>query len=725
METSSLTFAEPQWFLALLLVPALGVLYFWSQKRSDTLIAKIVAPRLKEELAGAVSRGVRLFKAILVLAALALIVVTLARPQAGFTEREIKQRGRDILIAVDTSRSMLATDVTPTRLARAKLVAQDLMRLVRGDRIGLIAFAGNSFLQAPLTLDYNAVLTSLEELDTTIIPKGGTNIAAAIREAEEAFGKGEGQTRALVIFTDGEELDTDGITAAKKAAEQGIRIFTVGIGSGEGSLIPIRADGGGSDFVRDAAGKPVQSRLDEARLKEIAAAGGGFYQPLSAEAAREIFEKGILPMEMSENGQMTSRQPVERYAWPLGGAVALLVLWMLLGDRRRPVRVARPAVAALILLASVAGSQAATGVEEYASKEYDKALTDFSQQLKSDPNSVKLQYNIGAAAYQLGDYGKAVDHFTKALLAEDKKLRENASYNLGNSLVRRGESAKGNEEKKSDWKNAIQHYTEALNLEPKNKQAEENRDLVKKMLEDLEKQEEEQKKQDQQDNKEQNKDDKQDKQDQKDQKKDQNKDQQNQDQKDQQKDDQQKDDQQKQDQKDQQGQGGDQDKKDQGKQDEKDQSDKKDQKENGQQGQDNEKKDQNNKDDKDKSGEQNKDQKDQQDQKGDQDKKDQGDQGQDQKQPSGGQDQKDQQQPAPQPTPGDKKEGDLKSASGEEEQKDQPQGQGAAAGEAGAEEKEGEMSAAQARSLLNSLRSDERRVKLMQQPQTEDTLKDW
>lgn len=717
METSSLTFAEPQWFLALLLVPALGALYFWSQKRSDTLIAKIVAPRLKEQLAGAVSRGVRLFKAILVLVALALTVVTLARPQMGFTEREIKQRGRDILIAVDTSRSMLATDVTPTRLARAKLVAQDLMRLVRGDRIGLIAFAGSSFLQAPLTLDYNAVLTSLEELDTTIIPKGGTNIAAAIREAEEAFGKGEGQTRALVIFTDGEELDTDGITAAKKAAEQGIRIFTVGIGSGEGSLIPIRADGGGSDFVRDAAGKPVQSRLDEARLREIAAAGGGFYQPLSAEAAREIFEKGILPMEMTENGQMTSRLPVERYAWPLGGAVALLVLWMLLGDRRRPVRVARPALAALALLASMAGTQGATGVEEYASEEYDKALADFSQQLKSDPNSIKLQYNIGAAAYKLGDYGKAVDHFTKALLSEDKKLREDASYNLGNSLVRRGESAKGNEEKKADWKNAIQHYTEALNLEPKNKQAEENREIVKKMLEDLEKQEEEQKKQD---NKEQNKDDKQDKHDQKDQKKDQNKDQQNKDQKDQQKDDQQK-----QDQKDQQGQGGDQDKKDQGKQDEKDQSDKKDQKENGQQGQDNEKKDQNNKDDKDKSGEQNKDQKDQQDQKGDQDKKDQGDQGQDQKQPSGGQDQKDQQQPAPQPTPGEKKEGDLKSAGGEEEKKDQPQGQGAAAGEAGAEEKEGEMSAAQARSLLNSLRSDERRVKLMQQPQTEDTLKDW
>jgi len=730
METSALTFADPIWFLALILVPVLAGLYIWSQKRSDALIAKIVAPRLKAQLVGAVSHGMRLFKAILILVALALVAVALARPQMGYTEREVKQRGRDILIAIDTSRSMLATDVQPTRLARAKLLAQDLMRLVKGDRIGLIAFAGSSFLQAPLTLDYNAVLNSLDELDTTVIPKGGTNIASAIRDAEEAFGKGEGQTRALVILTDGEELDADGINAAKKAAEKGIRIFTVGIGSGEGSLIPIRVDGGGTDFVRDAAGKPVQSRLDESRLKEIAAAGGGFYQPLSPEAARDIFEKGILPMEESVNGQMTSRLPIDRYEWPLGAAIALVSLWLLLGDRRRQPRVIRSAAAVLILAASVSGANAA-GVEDYQAGQYDKAMVDFAQQLKNSPDSVKLQYNAGAAAYKLGDYPQAVEHFTKALLSEDKKLREQASYNLGNSLVRRGEAAKGNDEKKADWKNAIQHYTEALNIEPKNKEAADNREIVKKLLEDLEKKEEEQKKQDQQDNKQQNKDDKNDKQDQKD--KDQQKNDQNKDQKDQQKQDQKQDDQQKQDQKDQQKdqkdnkdqQGkGDQSKKDQ------EQSDNKDQKQDGQKGDDKDKKDQDKKDDKDQSGQPDKqDPKDQKDQKGDQDKQDKGDQGQqDQKQqPGSPKDEKGQQQPTPQPTPGDKKEGDLKSAGGKEEEKqEQPQpGEGAAAGEAGAEEQDGQMSAAQARSLLNSLRSDEERVKVMQRQDSEDTLKDW
>lgn len=737
METSSLTFAQPWWLLGILAAPAFAIIYIWSQRRGDALISRLVAPRLKAELANGVSIGRRIFRAILVLAAVILMSIALARPQMGFIENEIKHRGRDIIIAVDTSRSMLATDVPPTRLARAKLLAQDLMRLASGDRIGLVAFAGSSFLQAPLTLDQSAVLQALDELDTSVIPKGGTNIAAAIRTADEAFGKGEGKTRALVILTDGEELDADGIAAAKKAAEQGVRVFTVGIGSSEGSLIPIPAEGGGSDFVRDQAGKPVQSRLDENRLKEIAAAGGGFYQPLGPDAARAIFEKGILPMEEADSTTATSRQPIERYQWPLGFALGLVILWLLVGDRRRTARVSRPVLAALgVVLLSPSARADALG--DYQAGNYDKAMQEFSERLKASPDSVKLQYNAGAAAYKMGDYGKAVEHFTKAILAEDNKLREEALYNLGNSLVRRGEAAKGNEEKKADWKNSIQHYTEALKVDPKDKQAEENREIVKKMLEDLEKQEKQkqdqqkndQQKNDQKDKKDQNKDQQQQQQNQ--QQKDQNKDQQQQkdQQNQQQNQDQKKDDKQEQkpDQQKQQGQGqnsqdqkkdqdqngksGDQDKKDQQGGDKKDQQ--QDQQSKGDQKQDEQKKDQ---------------QKDQQSQSGDkgQEQKDQPQPQQGQNPDQGGQqDQKqDQNQPAPEPTPGDKKEGELKSA-GDQQDQQQSQGQnaqGAAAGEG--EEKDGEMSAAQARGLLNSLRSDEERVKLMQRQQTEDTVKDW
>ncbi|HEY5954889.1 MAG TPA: VWA domain-containing protein, partial [Terrimicrobiaceae bacterium] len=498
METSSLTFSEPAWFLALAVVPVIAALSIWSQRRSDALLSKVVAPRLRSQLAGAVSLGRRTLKTVLILAVFGLVAVALARPQMGFIQQEVKQRGRDVIIAIDTSRSMLATDVTPSRLARAKLVAQDLLRLVRGDRVGLVAFAGSAFLQAPLTLDYNAVLTSLDELDTTVIPKGGTNIAEAIRMAGQAFGKGEGQTRALVILTDGEELDADGVAAAKKAAELGVRTFTVGIGSGEGSLIPLRTDDGGTDFVRDTDGKPVQSKLDEKRLREIAEAGGGFYEPLGADAARIIFEKGILPIEQADTGILSARQPIERYQWPLGLAVGLLGLWLILGDRKRaPLSLGKGTAALVLLGLSVSAASAATGLEEYQAGDFEKAKAEFEKRLQAAPDSDKLHFNAGAASYKLGDFAKAVDHFTKSLLTEDPNLREDSSYNLANALVRRGEAAKGNEEKKADWKNAIQHYSETLKLDPKNKQAEENREIVKKMLDDLEKQEEQQK-QDQQ-----------------------------------------------------------------------------------------------------------------------------------------------------------------------------------------------------------------------------------
>ena len=499
METSPLTFSQPAWFFALAIVPIVAALYLWSQRRSDALLSKVVAPRLRSQLAGTVSKGRRTLKSAVILAVFGLIAMALARPQMGFVQREVKQRGRDVIVAIDTSRSMLATDVAPSRLARAKLVAQDLLRLVRGDRVGLVAFAGSAFLQAPLTLDYNAVLTSLEELDTAVIPKGGSNIAEAIRIAEQAFGKGEGQTRALVILTDGEELDADGVAAAKRAGELGVRVFTVGIGSAEGSLIPLRSDEGGTDFVRDTAGKPVQSKLDEKRLKEIAEAGGGFYVPLSAEAARNIFEDGILKLDEAETGILSARQPIERYQWPLGVAVGLLVLWLLLGDRRRPIVLRRGATALVLFGFSATLSTAATGLEEYEAGHFEKAKVDFERRLQATPQSDKLHFNAGAASYKLGDFAKAVDHFTQSLLSGDPKLREDSSYNLGNALVRRGEAAKGNEEKKADWKNAIQHYSEALKLDPQNKQAEENREIVKKMLEDLEKQEkEQQQKQDQQ-----------------------------------------------------------------------------------------------------------------------------------------------------------------------------------------------------------------------------------
>jgi Ca-activated chloride channel family protein len=659
METTALTFGAPHWLWALLVLPLIAGLFLWSHKRAQALVAKIVAVRLREQLSGSVSPLRRILRASLLVASLALAIVALAEPRYGFIEKETKQKGRDVIVAIDTSRSMLATDMAPTRLARAKLFTQDLVRLLQGDRVGLVAFAGSAFLQAPLTLDYNAVTNALDELDTTVIPKGGTNIAAAVTAAREAFGKAEGQTRALIILTDGEELGADGIAAAKQAAGEGIRIFTVGIGSPEGSLIPIRLDDGRQDFVRDSAGKPVTSKLDDSRLKEIASATGGFFALIGPDAAREIFQKGIEPMELSETGVFSSRQPIERYQWPLAAATACLAMSLLPGDRRR-----RSSVMVALFLSFVPCTQAQSGLDEYKNGDFEKAGTAFQEQLKNQPASKALQFNSGAAAYKTGDFEKAIAHFTDALLAEDQKLREDASYNLANSLVRKGEAAKENDAKKTNWKNALEHYEETLRLNPDNKLASQNRDITKKLLEDLEKQEQQQKQQDQK----------------------------NQDQKDQKKDKQDKQDKQQQDQKDSKNEEN----KDQQKQDSKDQKD-------DQQKQDEQKKDDQQKE-----------------------KSDKPDQSEQSKQPNSP-DQKNQPTPAPSPTPGEKKEGELKSANEQQQPQPTPQpGQQPQPAGAAEEEKEGQISPSQARALLNSLRGEEEKVNLIEQQQSsQDVLRDW
>lgn len=670
METTSLTFAQPLWLWGLLLLPAAAGLFVWSHRRGAELLQHIVAARLLNQLAGSVSRPRRILRAALLLGAIGFAIVALAQPRLGFIERETKQEGRDVIVAIDTSRSMLATDIAPSRLVRAKMFTQDLLRLVKGDRVGLIAFAGSSFLQAPLTLDYNAVTNALEELDTSIIPRGGTNIAAAISSAREAFGKAEGQIRALVILTDGEELDADGIAAAQKAEAEGIRIFTVGIGSPEGSLIPVITPDGRQDVVRDNSGKPVTSKLDDSRLKEIAAATGGFYTPIGPDAARTIFQNGIEPMERSEMGIFSARQPIERYQWPLAAAVACLALSLLPGDRRR-----MPKVAAL-LFACALPAHAQSGLEEFKNGDYEKASEAFQEELKSQPGSRKLQFNAGAAAYKKGDFENAISHFTEALLSDERQLKEDASYNLANALVRKGEAATEPEAKKTSWKSAIEHYEETLRLDPDNKKAQENLEITKKLLEELEKQQQQdQQQKDQQDQ-------------QKDQKQDQDKKDQQENQQDQQKDDQQKDNQQK----------------DQSSQDqEQNAEDKKDQKQDGS-GEE--------KDEKKEDGQQNK-------------ENDQSPKDQKQDRQGGDSGKEDQPSPVPTPTPGEKKEGELKSTDGEPSPSPQPQQAGEAGQPAAAEERDGEISPNQARALLNSLRSEERKVNLMEQQTSQEVLRDW
>jgi Ca-activated chloride channel family protein len=210
----------------------------------------------------------------------ALLVLVLARPQWGFTWEEAKQRGLDVVVALDTSRSMLAPDVAPNRLERAKLAALDLKKIARTDRVGLVAFAGTAFLQCPLSFDDEAFRQSLSALDVTVIPQGGTALAEAIQTALGAFKEKSDNHKILVLFSDGEDHDGNAVEAAKEAAKEGMRIFTIGVGTANGELLRI-TEKGKSDYVRDADGNVVKSHLNEQLLREVAEAGNGFYMLLT------------------------------------------------------------------------------------------------------------------------------------------------------------------------------------------------------------------------------------------------------------------------------------------------------------------------------------------------------------------------------------------------------------------------------------------------------------
>jgi len=718
METSALSFARPSWLLLLWLLPLGVALFWWAEQRRRAMLGRIVAPKLRALLAGSTSPGRRWFRAACVLGALGLLVVTLAGPRLGYDTLEVPHRGRDVIMAIDVSRSMLATDVAPTRLQRAKLFAEDLISELGGDRIGLVAFAGSAFLQAPLTLDHGAVLVAVDELDTDLIPKGGTNIAAAIRAAEDAFGKAEGFSRAIVIISDGEELDADGVAAARQAAANGIRIFTVGIGSEEGSEIPL----GPGEFVRDASGKIVVTRLDVERMKEIAEITGGFYTLLNGDTVRLLATDGIGRMEAVEMSASASRRPIERYQWPLAGAIALLMLQGLVGERRR-----RPmAVAAALWLLSM--PVAWGGLAAYEDGDYEEARRAFEARLQMEPAAPGLQLNAGAAAYRLQDYGKAAEYFSRATLAEDPALRSAAEYNLGNTLFRQGEGQQDKEKKITDWKDAIAKYEAALQTRPDYTEARENKERVEELLRQLEEEEqtEEEKPEDQEQDQEQ------------DQKQEQDQEQDQEQQQDQQQQDQEQDSQEDQQQEQEQDQSGDEQQDQQQDQPQDQQQDRggeqQDDQQEGGEGQEEPQDGQ--------PGEEPKEDG-QPDQPGDQQQE--GEEKEDEREGRQGEEKEDQdgreseprddgrpsesrpepgqsgEQPAPAPEPsGERKEGELRGAEGGSE--GQPSEEALAALE---EEVEGRMSESQARALLRSLQGEEEQVDLRERQTFQDVSRDW
>lgn len=264
------------WVLHFLwLAPLTGILFIVYNRQKTRAMERFADPELLRRLTGDIRRGRRILRSACLLAALILLILALAGPRWGSHYQEVSQKGVDIMIVLDVSRSMLVEDVEPDRLERAKREISDFIRVVQGDRVGLVAFAGAAFTQCPLTLDYGALNMFLTALSPDMVPVPGTDLGAAIQTAMSSFDSTSETDKVILLITDGEDNERRGLDAAREAAKKGIKIFVFGIGDPSGGPIP-SADGKGG-FKKDAEGQLILSKLDEQGLKEIASTTGGTY----------------------------------------------------------------------------------------------------------------------------------------------------------------------------------------------------------------------------------------------------------------------------------------------------------------------------------------------------------------------------------------------------------------------------------------------------------------
>lgn len=330
---------RPDLLWVLWAAPLLGAFYIYVARTKSALLNRFASLALVARLAPNYSRERQTYKAVLVIAALAMGVLGLAQPRYGFTWEDVTRKGVDIVIALDVSDSMLVEDAETggklTRLERAKRKITDLLQLLEGDRIGLVAFAGTAFLECPLTLDYAAAQIFLSSIDTDLIPVKGTDLASALRTGVAAFKGSNESSRAIILITDGEDHRGEALEAAEFAKQENVRVFTIGIGRDEGAPIP-DARGG---FRKDRRGEMILSKLDEPTLQKIALNTGGRYvRSVTGDMdLNEIYIGGIkATLEDQELGSKRRQHWEERFQWFLALMLMLLMVEPFISERVRP-----------------------------------------------------------------------------------------------------------------------------------------------------------------------------------------------------------------------------------------------------------------------------------------------------------------------------------------------------------------------------------------------------
>lgn len=473
-------FSDPYMFYLVWAVFFLGCVIVYGSRKEKKIMSRFAK---KKELASIIpgySLKRKYVKKILLILSLVFIVIALTGPLAGFRWEKIQQKGVDIMICLDCSRSMLAEDIKPDRLERAKHEIIDLLRMMKSDRAGLVAFAGDAVLECPLTMDYGAFNIFLNALNPDYLPVGGTDISGAIETALNGFEKNANSDKAIILITDGGNTSGDPSAAAEKAAKQGVKIFCIGVGSLDGAPVPDKNGG----FIKDKNGRIVMSKVDDTGLKKIAAiANGRYVRSVAGNMDLDIIYKHDISRNMKKKTLRSTRRKIweNRFQWFLFPGLVLLLAELFIDERKRPKILMIFLLIFSMMLFPFAGncragafSSVKKGISDFSKGEYEKAEKNFIDAQLDRPELPQLYYDIGTAAYKKGDFKSALRNFKKAISTEkagDKDLRAKARYNLANTEYRMGNLEK-----------AIKDYEKVLKQNPKNKDAKENLEFVKKKL---------------------------------------------------------------------------------------------------------------------------------------------------------------------------------------------------------------------------------------------------
>jgi len=453
-----MTFENQIWLtLTPLIVLLFAGLFAFGLRRREALLSRFAAARLLDQLTEKASHQRTLLKAALILLAFALIGISLARPQYGVDWIERKARGLDIVFVLDSSKSMLATDLRPTRLDRAKLAIIDLVKRLESDRIGLVAFAGNAFLQTPPTLDYAAFRENLDAIGYSSISRGGSDIGRAIREAAKAFPK-DNSFKVVVLLTDGEDQQQDAITAAREVADDGIKVYTIGIGTPEGDYLKISNAQGDDEFIRDSSGQPVRSQLDETTLQKIAQLTGGSYSRLSDQSLNTLYNSVLATLPREERQSELQEARIERYQWTLSIACILTVVEIFIRRRSN---------LSLSLLFLLSASSVCTPIRSEAQDLPVKEIQELPMPVAEDTPEIlaeapetdpRILYNQAHHQLTTGNYEQATQLFEQAIEhSTQRSLQRDALYNMAHASNQIGETAL----QAQDFEGAIERWKQA------------------------------------------------------------------------------------------------------------------------------------------------------------------------------------------------------------------------------------------------------------------------